>query len=292
MLDLVIGRGINLGGAFDRRDGREGWRVRAEHLDAIAVAGFNSVRLPVRWAEGLLEPVAALVEAAWARDLAVVVTNHHDDEAMADPLGSVPRLTHLWRRLTAHFVDTGGPLAFELLNEPRMSADDWNALLPSVLAAVREVDSERPVVVGGADASTVPGLHRLELPPDNHLIATVHYYEPFAFTHQDAAWEPGADAWLGTTWGTQADREAVTADLASAAAWASERGVPLYVSEFGTVAAADRASRLHWTAWVRHELERLQLPWAYWDFATDFGVYDLTRGGWDTELLAALIERG
>src|SRR4051794_40166699 len=284
--DPVTDRGINLGGAFDRRDGRRGWQVRPEHLDAIAVAGFSAVRLPVRWksADALLGPVTEVVEAAWARGLAVVVTNHHDDDAMSDPHGAVGRLAELWRGVATHFLElAAGPLAFELLNEPRMSASDWNGLLPVVLAAVREVDPDRVVVVGGADASSVAGLRRLELPADDRLVATVHYYEPFRFTHQGAAWVAGADAWLGTTWGTAADRAAVSADLVEAASWAKARGVPLYVGEFGVVEAAERASRLRWTAWVRHELDRLRIPWAYWDLATEFGVYDLERGVWDAE---------
>jgi endoglucanase len=285
-----VTRGINLGGAFDRRDGRRGWDVRPELLDAIAAAGFSEVRLPVRWAAGMLESVTDVIDAAWSRGLAVVLTNHHDDAAMSDPRGSAGRLAALWRGLAMHFLAAGRPLAFELLNEPRMSADDWNALLVPVLAAVREVDPARPVVVGGADASTVPGLLRLQLPADDHLIATVHYYEPFRFTHQGAGWEPDSDAWLGTAWGTPSNYEAVTADLSAAVAWADERGVPLYVGEFGAMATADRASRLRWTAWVRHELERLGLRWAYWDLATEFGVYDLERGAWDAELLSALVD--
>jgi endoglucanase len=282
-------RGINLGGAFDRRDGLAGWQVRAEVLDEIAAAGFSDVRLPVRWAGASLAAVAEVIEAARARGLAVVVTNHHDDEAMQDPGGTARRLAELWRGIATHFLGFDGQLAFELLNEPLMSAEDWNALLPGVLAAVREVDPARLVAVGGADASSVAGLLRLDLPADDRLVATVHYYEPFRFTHQGAGLLPGADAWLGTTWGTPADRAAVTADLCEAAAWASERGVRLYIGEFGAVAAADRASRLRWTAWVRHELERLAIPWAYWDLATDFGVYDLERGAWDAELLDALL---
>ena len=170
-----------------------------------------------------------------------------------------------------------------------MSAADWNSLLPAVLASVREVDPDRLVVVGGADASSVAGLRQLELPADDRLAATVHYYEPFRFTHQGAGWLPGADAWLGATWGTAADRAAVTADLAEAVSWARDRSVPLYVGEFGVLAAADPASRLRWTAWVRHELERLGISWAYWDLATEFGAYDLERAAWDAELLDALL---
>jgi endoglucanase len=282
-------RGINLGGAFDRRDGLRGWQVRPEELDAIASAGFSSVRLPVRWANARLAAVAEVIEAASTRGLSVVVTNHHDDEAMADPQGAAGRLAEQWRGIATHFLGFRGELAFELLNEPLMSAAEWNGLLPSVSAAVREVDPERLVVVGGAEASSVAGLLRLELPADDRLVATLHYYEPFRFTHQGAGWLPGADAWLGATWGTTADRAAVTADLAEAVSWATERGVPLYVGEFGVLAAADRASRLRWTAWVRCELERLEIPWAYWDLATEFGVYDLDRGVWDAELLDTLL---
>ena len=76
--------GINLGGAFDRRDGQPGWPVGPEVLDAIAAAGFTGVRLPVRWANARLAEVAEVVEAVVTRGLSVVVTNHHDDEAMED----------------------------------------------------------------------------------------------------------------------------------------------------------------------------------------------------------------
>jgi endoglucanase len=282
-------RGINLGGAFDRRDGQSGWQVRPEVLDAIVTAGFSGVRLPVRWPNVRLAEVAEVVEAVVTRGLSVVITNHHDDETMAEGYGAAGRLAELWRGLATQFLVVRGELAFEVLNEPLMRAADWNRLLPAVLASVREVDPDRRVVVGGADASSVAGLRQLELPSDDRLVATVHYYEPFRFTHQGADWPPGADAWRGATWGTAADRAAVTANLSQAVAWAGDHDVPLYVGEFGAVAAADRASRLRWTAWVRHELERLGIPWAYWDLATEFGVYDLERGAWDAELLDALL---
>jgi endoglucanase len=286
----MTGRGINLGGAFDRRDGRRGWEVRGEHLDAIAAAGFSHVRLPVRWAETPLEPVAAVIGAAWARGLAVVVTNHHDDETMADPAGARGRLTELWEQLATHFLDARGSLAFELLNEPRISVEAWNELLPPLVGAVRSIDAERPLVVGGVDMSSVGGLRGLELPDDEHLVATIHYYEPFAFTHQGADWEPGSEAWLGTRWGSDADRAAVTGDLEAAVAWAAGYGVPLYAGEFGALATADRESRVRWTRWVREQLDSLAIPWAYWDFATDFGAYDLERGAWREHLLGALID--
>lgn len=286
-------RGINLAGVLDRRDDHPGWSVREEHLAAIADAGFSAVRVPVRWwgrAAELLRPVDALLDGAWMRGLAVVLTMHHADAVCEDPRGSAAPLTALWRLIAEHFAGAGGTLAFELINEPRppMTPAHWNALLPVVLAGVRDVDPTRPVIAGGAHASTLSGLRQLELPRDDHLIATMHYYEPFRFTHQGAAWEPGSERWLGTTWGTPADHAAVTTDLEAGAAWARRRNLPLYVGEFGTLDTADHDSRLRWTRWVRRELDRLDIPWSYWDFATDFGAFDRDRRAWRRGLLEAL----
>jgi len=284
-------RGVNVGGALDRRDGRPGWEVRPEHLAIIAAAGFDFVRLPVRWwghPPELLDTVAALTDAAWAEGLAVLLTMHHADEVNADPAGTAAELAGWWRRIAARFAGARGPVGFELLNEPRMPAGEWNALLPEALGAVREADPTRLVIVGGADASSVAGLRELEPPPDGHLITTIHYYEPFRFTHQGAHWEPDSEAWLGTTWGTDTDHAAVTADLEAAAAWARRHDAPLLAGEFGAIELADQASRVRWTRWVRSELERLGVPWACWDFATDFGLYDLTTGEWRAALLSAL----
>jgi len=296
-------RAINLAGVFDRRDPRPGWQVRPQHLRAIAAAGFDGVRLPVRWwghgaatppyaiEERFLADVVELVDSALAFGLAVVLTMHHADGVHDDPTGSTPRLATMWHQITERFRYSRGPLAFELLNEPRapMTAAQWHALLAVTLLAVRELDPDRVVVVGGADASTVGGLLQLDLPADANLVATVHYHEPFRFTHQGARWEADSAAWLGTGWGSPSDHAAVTADLETAAAWAQRREVPLLIGEFGVLSTADPLSRARWTAWVRREAERLGLPWTYWDFGTDFGAYDLDRGAWCEDLLTSLI---
>jgi endoglucanase len=109
---------------------------------AIADAGFSAVRVPVRWwgrASELLRPVDAHLNRAWMRGLAVVLTMHHADAVYEDPPGCAALLTALWRLLAEHFAGAGGPLAFELLNEPRrpMTPAGWNALLPVVLAGHR-----------------------------------------------------------------------------------------------------------------------------------------------------------
>ena len=299
-----LGRGVNIGGVFDRRDRRPAvWPRRDAELAVIAEAGFAHVRLPVRWwghADDLppyrLDPVFAgevdfAVDRALHLGLGVVLSMHHADGVMSAEPAQVTRVCALWRQVAARYLDRGPELFFDLLNEPRdaLTSDRWNQVLPVVLGAVREIDRSRLVIIGGAQMMTLPGLVNLEPPADDGLVLSLHYYEPFAFTHQAAPWEPGSSKWAGTRWGTLQDRQAVTADLERAAQWSVDKKMPLYIGEFGTFQAADESDRAAWTHWVARELERLDLPWAYWDFATDFGVYDRSDGRWRSHLLGSLM---
>ena len=156
---------------------------------------------------------------------------------------------------------------------------------------MRETHPERTVIAGPARRNTIAGLDALELPDDEHLVVTIHYYLPFEFTHQGAAWIDGTDDWLGTTWGEEAERERVRADLAFAAEWARSRGRELFLGEFGALDTTDPRDRVEWTELVRGEAERLGLAWAYWDFSTGFGAYDLEAGAWLAPLRDALAPR-
>src|SRR3954454_3253246 len=300
-----LGRAISFGGALDDDRPNAGrWLVEA-HFDAVKAAGFDTVRLPVKWSAhqapapphrvdpAFLERVDRAVEAALARGLAVVLDVHHFD-ALSDrrDAGDERQLRALWDEVARRYAGAGSGLWFELLNEPHgaMDAERWNRLLVEALAAVRAVSPERGAIVGPGRWDTVDALAGLRLPDDERLAATVHYYSPFRFTHQGAGWLPRARGWLGTRWGTPAERARVREDLERAAAWARARGVPLLLGEFGTTSAARTADRAAWTAAVRAEAERLGIAWCYWDYATEFGAYDLRRGAWDEPLRAALLD--
>ena len=273
-------RGINLEGAVDGRLGEQ-------HLDVVREAGFDLVRVPVKWHPNVFDVVDRALATALDRGFDVVLTVHHFD----DPDGQASELLALWDRIARRYADAHPRLAFELLNEPHppLTAARWNALLPDVLAVVRASNPERTAIAGPVLWNTVDGLPELEPPADDHLVATVHYYSPFAFTHQGAHWLPEAAEWRDVGWGSDADRARVRADLEGAAAWAVARGVPLFLGEFGVVEHADMAARADWTRTVRTEAERLGLDWCYWDLATDFGAYDLTADAWREPLRDALL---
>ncbi|OXM66948.1 glycoside hydrolase family 5 protein [Amycolatopsis vastitatis] len=301
-----LGRGINFGNALDALGDGPELPLDERYFDEVAEAGFDTVRLPVRWSAhaeaappysidpAFFERVDAGVDAALRRGLNVVVNVHHYHEFCAEPEEHRPRFLALWQQIAARYADHPGRLCFELLNEPRghLTAARWNVVLAEALAVVRAVNPERTVIIGPAEMNGPEALNELSVPDDDHLIATIHYYAPFEFTHQGAGWVEGADRWLGRTWGNTADENAVRDELAEVAAWSRDRRIPLFVGEFGAFSGADMASRARWTTFVRAEAERLGMSWAYWEFGTDFGAFDLDLAAWREPLRRALLGDG
>ncbi len=302
-----LGRAINLGNALEAPDeGAWGVRLKAEYFAAIKKAGFATVRLPVRWsahakadAPYTIDPKFAeridwAVDQALANGLNIIVNVHHYDEMNTHPEEHLPRLVALWRQVAARYKDRPVGVCFELLNEPhdKLNEAKWNAAIPKLLAAVRETNSTRPIIVGPGRWNGITALDRLELPrSDHHLIVTVHFYDPFEFTHQGAPWVKGADKWKGRAWiGTEAERAAVTKQLEKAAAWAKARNRPMFLGEFGAYQEADLPSRARWARFVAREAERREFSWAYWEFCAGFGVYDPKAERWREPLKAALID--
>jgi endoglucanase len=184
---------------------------------------------------------------------------------------------------------------FELLNEPHTKLIDkkWNDTIPVVLEAIRSSNPNRPVIVGPPFWNAIWALDKLTLPADPHLIVTVHYYDPFKFTHQGAPWSsPDVRDLKGIKWeGTDAELKDLRGKFDKVAAWAKKHDRPVYLGEFGAFEKADLDSRAKWTASVAREAEARGFSWAYWEFGAGFGVYDRTAKAWRDPLLKALVPR-
>lgn len=305
----ALGRGVNLGNAFEApAEGAWGVSFKDDYFPKIKAAGFDHVRLPVKWAAHagksapytidakFFERIDHVLNAAEKAGLRVVLNDHHNDDVYANPTAAGPRFVALWGQIAERYKGRPDAVAFEALNEPhdKLNAAAWNDLFPKVLAVIRKTNPTRPVIVGPDNWCNFRAIRTLKLPEDDRrLIATFHYYEPFEFTHQGAEWSQGSDKWLGKKWtGTAAEKKAVTDALSSAAKWGKDNDRPIYLGEFGAYNKADLASRVAWTAFVREEAERLGMPWAYWEFASGFGCYDPRTDKWREPLLKALIPSG
>lgn len=298
-------RGINLGNMLDApHEGDWGLTVKEEYFDLIKEAGFDLVRLPVRWSAHADESVPYTIDpdffvridkvVDWAleRDLSIIVNVHHYEEMATDPRSYKDRFLGFWKQISRHYKDHPSTVLFELLNEPNgeLDASLWNKYLLDTLKVIRETNPRRDVIIGPVNQNAYDWLSTLNVPEDEHIIVTFHYYLPFRFTHQGAGWVGNSDRWLGTTWdATNAEKTEITKNFDLAADWAQRHNVCILLGEFGAYLKADMESRIRWTEFVRSEAERHNFAWAYWQFASDFGVYDSDAKVWREDLLKALI---
>jgi endoglucanase len=303
----LLGRGMNIGNALDApREGAWGVTLKSEFFQAIKDAGFNSVRIPIRWsAHALMKPPYTIdptffarvdwaIDQVLSRNLAAVIDMHHYVEMDRDPWGHAPRLLALWKQISARCLDRPATLFFELFNEPhnRFTDQRWSRLFPQLLRTIREDHSKRMVIVGAGDWNAFDRLRFLELPQnDRQLIVTFHYYHPKRFTHQAQGWLPESRAWKGTMWGTAQEHDELRENFERAAAWGRQYQRPLYLGEFGSSENADTAARVAWTRAVAREAKKLDFSWSYWQFCSNFGVYDPTTHSWNQPLLQALLDR-
>jgi endoglucanase len=309
----AIGRGVNFGNMFEApTEGAWGLTVTDDFIDKAAAAGFKSVRLPVRWSNhasaeapftidpAFMARVESVVDKLLAKGVVVILNMHHYRQLDGDPLdageSAVPaavvdvRFVMLWEQVATHFQGRGPRLVFELYNEPhgRMNGEPWNVLAARALRVVRKSNPDRIVVLGPTSWNSAGDLRLLKLPNDANLIATVHNYNPFRFTHQGAEWVNPILP-VGVTCCSAAQEAEMTAPLDAAKAWSTTTRYPIFVGEFGAYSKADEASRIEFDRKMRQAMEQRGMTWAYWEFASGFGVYDPTTLGFRQGLLDSLL---
>jgi len=302
----LLGRGINLGNALEApNEGEWGVVIKEEYFSAIKNAGFNSIRVPIKWSAHaskispyLITPsffkrIDWVISEALKNDLAIIINIHHYDEMLANPNDEEARFLRIWEQIATRYKDYSSKLFFEVLNEPNanLTAELWNKILADGISKIRETNPYRTILVGTAEWGGIGGLSKLELPKDEkNIIVTFHYYNPFNFTHQGAEWVQGADAWLGTTWtNKENERNAVIGDFNLAISWAHSKNVPLNCGEFGAYSKADLASRVLWTAMVSQYAYSENISFHYWEFCSGFGIYKTDSNQFINELLESLI---
>jgi endoglucanase len=315
-----LGPGINFGNMLDApREGDWGSRVRDGYPAMVWQAGFRHVRLPVRWsaharpdADAQIDPefmarVDVVVDSLLAQGFTVILDMHHyrqldgdrfdPGEASVDPRNVKPRFLSMWRQIAGHFAGRGDKLWFELYNEPHgeQTAASWNDLAARALDVVRASNPQRTIVIGPVKWNSARELSALALPPDSNLVATVHDYQPFRFTHQQASWAGGEVARLsGETCCNSDQREALTEPLTLAKRWADQNLIPVWLGEFGSYGGPpghpnDTASRAEYTRLVREAADQRGIPWAYWELDSGFGAYDPKARQWREPLRQALL---
>ncbi|MET3710644.1 endoglucanase [Sphingomonas trueperi] len=247
---IPIGKCVNMGNHLEApNEGDWGRAIGEADFTIIKTAGFDTIRLPVRWSNHALAAppytidatflarVRHVVDTARGAGLNILLNLHHYEEMATAPAAHAERFAMLWKQIAAAFADEPeASVWFELMNEPNGALNDGNllAILTPALAQVRATNPTRPVIIGGQNWSGVPSLATLQLPDDPRLVVTIHTYDPFDFTHQNATWlAPGRVPPLGRIFGGAADLRELNANLAAVQAYMQRTGRQVFVGEYG-----------------------------------------------------------
>jgi endoglucanase len=306
-MNKMLGRGVNLGNALEApTEGAWGVVIKEEYFDIIKQAGFNSVRLPVKWSgHALVEKpytinpdffkrVDTIVSWAVSRNMPIMVNIQQYNELYTEPLAHKERFMALWKQIAEHYKDYPDTVLFELFNEPddALTPAMWNEWLKEAITIIRQSNPNRTIVVGSANDSWITYLKVLELPEnDRNIIVTVHHYFPHNFTHQGTPWmtpekvarsqadmkvvnqdpnsDPNSDynSWPGTKWtGTAEEKKAMTDIFDIGTAWGKARNRPINLGEFGSYYKADMESRARWTKFIADTAAERGMSLMYWEF--------------------------
>ena len=294
---LPVGVCINAGNHLEAEsEGAWGGKtLEASDFTNIRAAGFQTVRIPVRWdnktgdaAPYTIDPmwmnrITEVVDEALAADLNVILDSHNFLAVHSDPAGSTAKLADVWRQIAAHFATRPKHrLWFEIENEPHDKLTNANlvATVSPALAAIRETNPDRPVIVGGENWSGIDSLATLDLPDDPNIHPTFHYYEPFDFTHQGANWVDPAPP-MGRTYGTEADRARLVADVAKVRAYITRTGLTPFMGETGAYdKGASLDQRVAYTKAVHDAFAELGIGMCGWAYTNTFPYYDYKAKRW------------
>ena len=291
---LPIGKCVNLGNTLEppREAGWGGRPFRDSDATNIREAGFATVRLPVRFSAyaGASPPYAIdpafmarvrhVVDTNLAAGLNVILDMHHYEELFTEPERHRDRLAGIWRQVAAEFREAPAGLWFELINEPHERLNDSNlsGVLAPALAAVRETNPTRPVIIGGQNWSGIDSLATLQLPDDPYVVPTFHYYEPFDFTHQGANWVNPTFP-TGRQVGTEADRAQLQASLEKVRAYMSRTGRVPFMGEYGAYDRIPTDQRALYYGTVSSAFASLGVASCAWAYVNTFQLYR-DRSGW------------
>ena len=218
------------------------------------------------------------------------------------------KLVDMWRTIQSILCEYPvTDVAYEFLNEAVAPTDEqWSNLMLRLLAMVRETEKDRVVVFGANMQNQVGHVKNIKVPDDDkNIILAFHFYEPLLITHYQASWTPlrilnfiGPMKYPGQLipddvynalndeekavvepYNHSYDKEWIRGQWQEAVDYAKEKGLTLYLGEFGCMVNCGEEVRLAWIKDVVCLCKELGIPYSMWEYNSQFGFADRVNKG-------------
>lgn len=163
----------------------------------------------------------------------------------------------MWQFTAERYLDNPIVVGYKLMVEPNAAAVffdlwepdefypdyagttyDWNQFYPYLIAGIREVDTETPILVNAEGFSAIEWLPALEIVDNPYVVYIVHQYQPFdEYTHQEPGGQNTYPGYFDLNWDGNPDgfdHNWLDEELLSPVdEFTTAHGVPVGVDEFG-----------------------------------------------------------
>jgi len=213
--------GWNLGNSLESSGGETGWgnpKTTKDMIHAVREAGFNAIRIPVRWTEHVSNTTTMEVDPSWLarvkevvdwaleEEMYVIINTHHEEWLDRNPFYNKQqennrKLAALWKSIATYFRDYGEKLAFGGTNETIAKIngqENWgaptkeyqevqNSYNQTFINAVRETGGRnyyRNLVVQVYACNGYHGLSGFTIPTDKvtgRMSVEFHCYDPYGY---------------------------------------------------------------------------------------------------------------
>ena len=214
------GESIEIGNPANSINAETAWgnpRVTKEMIQAVKNAGFNAIRIPIRWQCHITDAQKMSIDPAWIarikevvgwcldNDLKVIINAHHEKWLESRPTSQYKeencnKLKLLWTNIASAFADYDSRLAFAGTNEVQ---DNWkeptddnlivqNAYNQTFVTAVRATggnNAKRHLIVQTYTCNPWYGIYneKFKIPTDlagngnNYMSVEFHFYQPWSY---------------------------------------------------------------------------------------------------------------
>ena len=216
------GESIEIGNPANSINAETAWgnpRVTKEMIQAVKNAGFNAIRIPIRWQCHITDAQKMSIDPAWIarikevvgwcldNDLKVIINAHHEKWLENNPTytskdDNCEKLTLLWTNIANEFADYDSRLAFAGTNEVHVK-NNWgeptaenlevqNAYNQTFVDAVRATggnNAKRHLIVQTYVCNPWFGINNgdFKIPTDldgngnNYMSVEFHFYQPWSY---------------------------------------------------------------------------------------------------------------
>jgi endoglucanase len=333
----TLRKGVNIPGWFWNFDPSNGiedpFRDYISESDArqMKQLGIRHVRVPIdvkhvmnwdtptKFNAITMQRIREGVNRLTRNGVAVILCPFGDHQNFVVRPGNLQRAIDFTAAWTRHWSDTDPEMVFlQVANEPDGDPSIWQPVHRELMRVMRENASTHtfisatPLKFGPQSNAfgTVEALTQTVPLTDKNVVYSLHFYEPFLFTHQGVQFGPAGYEYLNnvpypadtnnTLWVADKlrneisdlrfkytisdsvryygqsgwDRERIFSRVKAVADWAKFYGVRVIADEFGTVDEGDTnpVHRETWLKDVREAFEFHNIAWSTWDYDQGFSL--------------------